>query len=136
MRDLKSNVKTLVGFAPQAMSSTTDITGEIIDRQGYDSVTFVLLTDGISASSLAAQLLIQEDDDSAMGSAASVDDADLVGLESDTAITQSTDKAALKVGYRGNKRYVRAKLDISSNNGTDVVACVAILGHPAAAPVA
>lgn len=135
MKDLKNDLKTLVAIKPQALSGTTDIVGEVIDRQGYDSVMFSLLTDAIAASSLAALLLIEESDASGSGFAA-VADADLVGVESDTAITNASDTVATKVGYKGTKRYVRATLDITANNGTDVVAAIAVLGHAHAKPVA
>lgn len=129
MRDLVSNVKVKVGLVPAASSSTTDRVGEVIDRKGYDSLFFALITDGIAASSLAALLLIEESDDGSSFTA--VADKDLIGTESDTAITATTDKADdLKVGYQGDKRYVRATFDLTTNNGTDVTAIVAVLGHP------
>lgn len=135
MRDLKDNVKVLVAVAPQALSSTTDIVGEIIDLQGFDSCMFAVMTDGIAASSLAGQLLIEESDLSTMSDATAVADANLVGLESDTAFTQATTKASnLKVGYIGTKRYVRATIDLSANNGTDVMGAMCVLGHPMVKP--
>lgn len=136
MKDLKNEVKVLVGLKPQAMSGTTDITGETIDRQGYDSVLFAILTDAISASSLNALLIIQHSDTTTDGDFAAVDDADLIGLESDTTFTNASDTVAKKIGYKGTKRYCRMKLDITANNGTDVVAGVAVLGHAHAKPVA
>ena len=60
--DLKNNIAVAVGFNPQALSGTTDITGEIIDTFDYDSVTFVLTCDDVAATTLDAQLLIQEGD--------------------------------------------------------------------------
>ena len=126
--DLKNNVTVSSGFDPQALSSTTDIVGNIIDMQGFDSLTFVLQTDAIAASNLAAVLLIEEDDASNLASASAVADADLLGTEADTAITQATASASLSIGYTGSKRYVRPTLTVTTNDGTDVVSCLAIKG--------
>lgn len=133
---IKDSAKMEVAFPPQALSSTTDITGEVIDTQGFEEVVFVLQTDAIAASSLDAQLLISEDDDSGFGTSSAVDDADLVGTEAATAIDEDDDKVTKKIAYVGSKRYVRCDLTVTTNNGTDVVACMAILGRPNVAPQA
>lgn len=126
--DLKSNLAASVAFPPQALSGTTDITGETIDTFGYESVLFVLSTDAIAASSLDAQLLIQEGDASNLSDAAAVADVDLIGTEAATAIADTDDKVTKTIGYTGGKRYIRSNLTVTSNDGTDVVSCVCLLG--------
>lgn len=131
----KNQISPKAAIFPQAMSGTTDIVGTIIDTRGFESVTFILTTDAIAASSLAAQLLIEDGNDSGLSDAAAVDDAYLIGTEAATAITQASDKVALSIGYVGAKRYVRATLDITTNNGTDKIGCTAFLGNPIQLPL-
>ena len=126
VEELQDLAKFNVGFNPQALSGTTDIVGEIIDMQGYRSCTFILQTDDIAVGSLVAQLLIEDGDNSGLSDAAAVADTFLSGTEAGTAITETTDSAALAVTYVGPKRYVRATLTVTTNAGTDVVACAAV----------
>lgn len=134
-RDLKNNISALVGFNPQALSGTSDITGEIIDTKGYSSVMWILSTDDIAVGSLDAQLLIQEGDAANLSDAATVAAADLEGTVAATAIAETDDSVTKKIGYKGSKRYVRSNLTVTTNAGTDVVACTCILGHAASNPV-
>ena len=136
-KDLYSDISTTTAFMPQALSSTTDITGTVIDTKGYGSVTFILNTDAIAAGDLNAQLLINEDDASGFGSSNAVADADLIGTEAATQIgTGAADDRTKRIGYNGSKRYVRCDLTVTANTGTDVVGCIAVLGHPQSAPIA
>jgi len=132
---MKSDLKLQVAIEPQALSSTTDITGEEIDTQGFDSLTFALHTDAIAVGTLVAQLEIQHSDVSGSGFTA-VADADLTDLESTTAIIETDDKVTKKIGYIGEKRFVRSNLVVTTNAGTDVVSGLAVLGHADAKPVA
>lgn len=135
--DLYNNVTTLNAFHPQALSGTTDITGAVIDTHGYESVTFVLVTDAIAATSLDAQLAILEDSVSSFDSpATAVADGDLLGTEAATAIDEDDDKVTKRIGYTGSKRYLRCDLAVTANNGTDSVAAFCVLGSPIQAPVA
>ena len=137
-KDLYSNITVTSAFVPQALSGTTNITsGAVIDTLGYDSLTFVLHTDAIAAADLNAQLLINEDTAIGMGSSNVVADADLIGTEALTQIgVGAVGDRAKRIGYKGNKRYVRCDLVVTANTGTDVVGCVAVLGHPTTAPTA
>ena len=126
--DLHNNITPTVAFAPQALSGTSDLTGETIDTKGYSAVEFILSTDAIAAGSLDAQLLVQEGDEDDLSDAAAVADAFLIGTEADTAIAETDDKASKRIGLRITKRYCRANLTVTANDGTDVVSCVALLG--------
>lgn len=126
-QDLKSVVTVSSGFDPQALSSTTNIVGNIIDTLGYESLTFVFQTDAIAASNLAAQLLIEDGDASNLSDAAAVADTYLLGTEAATAVTQASASVSNAIAYVGPKRYVRPTLDVTTNDGTDVVSCLAIL---------
>jgi hypothetical protein len=126
--DIHNNITPSVAIEPQALSGTTDVVGEIIDTKGYSACEFVLVTDAIAVGSLVAQLLIEECDAAAMGDAATVADEFLIGTEAATAIVETDDKVAKRVGLRITKRYARATLTVTTNAGTDVVAGVCLLG--------
>ena len=126
--DLHNNISPAVAIIPQALSGTSDLTGQTLDTQGYSAVEFILNTDAIAASSLDAQLLIQEGDESDLSDAAAVADTFLIGTEAATAIADTDDKVSKRIGLRVTKRYCRANLTVTANDGTDVVACVALLG--------
>ena len=127
--DQKNQITTAFGFLPQALSGTTNIVGEIVDTLGYESLTFVITTDAIAAAALSAVLLIEEGNASNVSDAAAVADADLVGTEADTLLGPATTSIAVTLGYTGSKRYVRPTLVVTTNNGTDVVGLISILGH-------
>jgi len=137
LREVHRTLKMSVGIEPQALNGTNDLVGEIIDTIEFDSLEFVLLTDAIAVGDLDAQLKLEEGDDAGLSDASDVTDTDdLAGLPADTAIDETDDKVTKKIGYLGNKRFVRATLVVSTNAGTDVMSCLAIQGHAHAAPVA
>lgn len=134
--ELVNDCDVRVAITPQALSGTTDLTGETIDRKGYDHIMFVLITDALAASDLDAELLIQEGDASDLTDASAVADVDLILLESSTAIADTDDKVAKKIGYKGAKRYCRSNLTVTNNDGTDVVSGLAVLTGAHTKPVA
>ena len=128
MTDLHNNITPSVAIEPQALSGTTDVVGSIIDTKGYSACEFVLITDAIAVGSLDAQLLIEEGDASNLSDAAAVSDTFLIGTELLTAISETSDKVAKRIGLRITKRYARATLTVTANDGTDIVAAICILG--------
>lgn len=136
MKDLHNNIKTTLAVAPKTSTGNEAIVGEIIDLAGYRSCEFAIAY-GDKADGAVA-VLVEEDDDAALATAAAVADADLLGTEADAGVADGTAGAnsVKKIGYRGTKRYVRLTLTTSSNAGSCPVGAVAILGHPSHAPVA
>ncbi|MEA4805091.1 hypothetical protein [Acetobacterium wieringae] len=135
MKDMKNNIKVSNALNIQAIASNTTTAGAIIDTKGFDSLTFVFQTGTITDGDYT--LLIHEGDNSGLSDAAAVADADLLGTEALASFTADTDDNKVsKIGYRGNKRYVR--LSVVSTNVTTggTVGAVAIQGHPQFAPVA
>lgn len=135
MKDMKNNIKVSNALNIQAISTNATTAGAIIDTKGYDSLTFVFQTGTITDGDYT--LLIHEGDNSALSDAAAVADADLLGTEAAASFVADTDDNKVsKIGYRGNKRYVR--LSVVSTNVTTggTVGAVAVQGHPQFAPVA
>lgn len=134
MRDLHNNIKAEVAFDTAAISSDTTTAGNIIDMQGYGSVEFIIqsatLTDGTYTP------LIEEDDDSGLSSASAVADADLLGTEASAAFIASEDDEVKKVGYIGNKRYVRLSIVSASTSTGGTVSAISVKANAGDLPVA
>lgn len=134
MKDMHSNIKVLSAIAPQAVGTTGAANGKlsgIIDRQGFESVEFVYQS-GTSASQADTITPVVLEADATNGSFTSAADADLLGTEEAITLTAA---AAKRVGYRGNKRYLKLRL-YGLGTATAIVAGAAVLGYPHQKPVA
>lgn len=135
-RDLASDIKESTALDPATIGSDTTTNGNIIDTQGYESLTFLFHVGTVTDGDYTP--LIQEGDDSGLSDAAAVADADLIGTEAGAAFTDDTDdNATSKIGYAGDKRYVRFNV-VSTNTttGATSVGATAVLGHPHSGDVA
>ena len=138
MRDLANDIAVVQLLAPVDIT-TNDTASAWLDTQGFQSA--VLAADiGVITTPDANSYVIpiaQESDTTADADATTVAAADLIGAF--TKIDSATEDAVIqKVGYRGNKRYVRVKYDITDADGgisNAVVAVTGILGHANSRPV-
>lgn len=133
MRDMMNNIHPVPLIAPvAARTDNTAIVSAIIDIRGYDSCTFVIITGTNTDANATFAVLVEHDDASGFGTAAAVDDADLVGTEALAGFQYDDDVECRKIGYRGNKRYLRVTVTPTGNDSGNIfIAGVAILGHPA-----
>lgn len=132
-RDLHNNIKITPCVNPAAaITGNGTTTGATIDTQGFESLEFVVQSGVMTDGSIA--WTVYEGDASNMSDEASVAAADLIGTAPTTAATD--DGVCEKVGYKGNKRYVRIKGVQSGATSGGFVAAVAIQGHARNAPVA
>ena len=127
MRDIAPNIAVVQAVAPAVLSATN--TSSAIDLLGFDSAAVVINTGAIvSSGDFTAKLT---ECDTSGGTYTDVAAAHLVGtfpasLEADSVV---------KVGYIGNKRYLRTVL--TKNGGTSIAAgAVVIKGHAHQRPVA
>ncbi len=138
-RDLHNNIHTVVLFPPLA-AQTNDSTARvssIIDTRGYQSCELVLVNGTNTDATATFAVLVEDGDDSGLTDNAAVADAELLGTEVLAAFTFADDGETRKIGYVGNKRYVRVTVTPTSNDaGNWFMAGVAILGHPELAPTA
>lgn len=130
-RDLKNNIKIVNALNIASISTNTTTVGVEVDTQGFESVTFEVITGARTDGTVTP--LIQETDTSGSYSG-SVDDDNLVGLEADAAL--SVQHSRSRVGYIGTKRYVRLSL-VSTSVTTGLTAgASAILSDAKRLPVA
>ena len=133
MRDLHHNLSFAPAINPAAIASNTATHGVIIDTKGFDSLEFVIqsgtLTDGTYTPSLI------EGDDPTLSDGAAVTAGDLLGTVAGATFAATDDNKVKKIGYRGNKRYVRLTITSAGVTTGGTLGAVAVQGHPRSAPV-
>jgi hypothetical protein len=127
-RDIASNIGVDQSLAPVDYSATTK--GTAVDLKGFNSAAVVVNTGAITSSGKYV-VSVQESDTTTDGDFSDVDASQIVGsLPSELAASSS-----YKVGYIGNKRYIRAV--ITKTSGTSIVAgAIVVLGDADQRPVA
>ena len=136
MRDMANNITPKPVLAPAVGTDDTALVGAIIDRLGFDSLTYLIQTGTLADAGATWTALLEESDDSGMSGATAVADADLIGTEALASLTQANDGVCRKLGYVGNKRYTRLTLTPSGNAGNAPISAMALLGMPYQRPTA
>lgn len=139
--DLHNHIEARRVIAPVAIGANGTKTGKIIDRQGYGGVEFIASYGAVVTTGTVCTLVAFEGD--VTGTMTSVADADLIGTEALASLAAaatrtdgSTKNVTKKLGYKGNKRYVRVD---AVGTGVTSVGCVsveAILFNAAITPTA
>lgn len=139
MRDMMNNIDLLYAFPPKA--AVTDGTAQVstvADLAGYQAATLVLVTGTLTDADATWTVLLEESADNSTFTA--VADVDLIGTEALAGFTFADDNECRKLGYIGNKRYLRATVDDdTANTGNLFLAGVWVLephDKPAANPPA
>lgn len=133
MWDLHSNLKASRGISPAAIiAANGTTTGQTVDVVDFGSAEFLFLAGAITDGTFT--VTIYEGDASNMSDEAAVADADLLGTE--PVLTTTEANTVARVGYRGNKRYVRAKVVQAGATTGGFLACAIVQAHPKTAPIA
>lgn len=132
-RQLDSLVRLTSARNAAAITTNTTTNGVEIDTQGYDSVTFAMQSATITDGTYTP--LIEETDTAGSGYTA-VADADLTVTEASVAFVATDDNVVKKIGYLGNKRYVRLSYVSTGVTSGGTLGALAILGGASQAPVA
>lgn len=139
MKDFMNSITPKRVISPVSASDDTALVGQIIDKRGFNSLTYIIALGSIGDANATFTVLLEESDDSGMSGSNAVVDADLLGTEVLAGFQYDSDNACRKLGYIGAKRYTRLTITPSGNSGTPSAAllgAVAILGHPMIAPTA
>lgn len=124
MRDLANNISAVTAIAPAVLTATNTPAG--VDLNGYNGAVVVITTGAIVGSAVMVPKLQESDDGVTF-----TDAFELHGTFPASLAASST----VKIGYRGNKRYIRPVLTLSS--GTSIAASAVIIrGNPTKRPVA
>ena len=136
MKDLLNNIDVKRVISPVSVSDTTAQVGQIIDRKGFDGLTYLIATGSIADADATFTVLLEEGDASNLSDAAAVADADLIGTEALAGFQFDDDNECRKLGYKGSKRYTRLTITPVANASAAVLAAVAVLSSPQIAPTA
>lgn len=137
MKDLMNMLHFLVSIIPGTRNNigTTPIVGAIIDRRGYESLTYVICTGALTDANATYTVLLEESDDSGLSGSNAVADDDLISTEAQASFTFAADSVCKKLGYRGTKRYTRLTITpAAADAGDSPIAAIAVLGNPNAIP--
>jgi len=99
MNDLFHNVTVARALSPVSVSDNTAQVGQIIDRQGYGSLTFAVGLGSLADADATFAVLVEHGDAANLSDAAAVDDVDLLGTEALAGFTFADDNATRKIGY-------------------------------------
>lgn len=138
--DLHNNIKQVMALAPVALGATGANTGRVIDRKGYAGVEFLLEYGAITTTGTVVTPVLYAADTT--GALASVADADLIGTEALAGLAAGARASGVgklvtkRLGYKGDKRYMRLDMNGTGTTSAGIIASSAILFNPEAAPVA
>jgi hypothetical protein len=141
MRDLISNIQVKRAISPVVVTDNTASVSQIIDTQGYNSAGFLINIGTLSDADTTVTALLEEGDAANLSDAAAVADVDMTSQTPGTAPETAAsfqfddDNEVRKIGYIGNKRYIRLTLTPANNAGNIPIAALAVLGHPSVLPV-
>lgn len=136
MRDMMNSVQPKRCISPASVADNTAQVGQIIDRQGYESLTYLIATGSLADADATFTVLLEESDAVNMAGAAAVADEDLIGTEALASFTFAEDDKTFKLGYKGNKRYTRLTITPAANASAALLCAIALLGSPMSVPTA
>lgn len=134
--DLHNKLAIRRAISPVSVADNTALVSQIIDRQGFSALEFAIATGSIADADATFAVLIEDGDAANLSDAAAVPDALLIGTEAAAGFQFDDDNETRKIGYAGNKRYVRLTITPTGNASAALIAAIAILGGAHSSPVA
>lgn len=114
--------------------NNTPVVGAIIDRIGYESLTYLIQTGAMVTGGATYKITMEEGNDPALADTSLVVAG--VGLIGDLtpSFAGAAQNSVFKVGYVGGKRYNRITITPTGNAAATNFSAVAVLDNPAVAP--
>lgn len=133
-KDGHHGFKVSRAISPQNETGTSALVSQIIDMQGFESLEFLIATGSLADSNATFTVLVEDGEVSTLTDNGAVSDTDLLGTESGASFQFDDDNEVRKIGYKGNKRYVRLTITPAGNSGDAYISAVAVQGYPAHYP--
>lgn len=134
-RDLHHSIHAARGISPAAaVADNTAFVSQIVDTKGYDSVEFLILTGALADADATFTVLVEDGNAANLSDAATVASKFLIGTIANASFDFSYDDRVRKIGYVGDKRYVRVTITPANNTGNAFIAGAWLLGHPRSLP--
>lgn len=116
--------------APVVISNNTAMVSAILDVQGHENITFVVVTGTLADADATFTFLVEHDDDDGFGTATAAPDECLDPLEADASFDETLDNGVRYITYtpgRGaGKRFVRCTLTPAGNAAAAPLAMIAV----------
>jgi hypothetical protein len=141
MRDAANRFQVKRVISPVSVADNTAQVGQIIDMQGYESLTYFFLLGSLADADATFAVLLEEGNDSALADNATVANGDMISETVGTVpLTAAgfqfdSDNQVRKLGYLGSKRYTRVTITPSANSSAALMAVGAILSSAHVGPV-
>lgn len=140
MNDLHNSTRAVTAIVPAAIGANGTKTGLVVDRQGYGGVEWVISYGSVTTTGSVVTVVAFEGD--VTGTLTSIADTALLGTEALASLAAGarvagTGKEVVKrLGYVGNKRYVRLNVVQTGVTSVGVVGAAAVLHNPSVGPTA
>lgn len=118
-------------ISPISQAGNAAMVGAIMDMQGYGAAEFFVTLGTITTAGTAYTILLEEGDAANLSDAAAVADADLLGTEALASFIDSEINTTKRLGYKGNKRYIRLTATPSGNTGASTFSAICVKGNAA-----
>ena len=128
LRDLMNQIDVKRAISPASVADNTAQVSQIIDVRGYDSLTFLIATGSLADADATFTVLVEHSDAANMSGAEAVPDSMLLGTEALASFQFDDDDKCRKIGYVGDKRYVRMTITPAANASAALLSAVAVLG--------
>lgn len=134
--DLHSNIDVKQAISPTDITDATPVVSEILDTQSAAAAALIIAVGALTGADAEFDVLIEHGDEADLSDALAVPDSQLNGTEELAGFATADANGARKIGYRGDRRYVRATLTRTSAAGTASVSALWLQGrlHDAPAP--
>lgn len=123
LRDMTNNLGIARGISPAAaVTDNTAFVSQILDMQGKNAAAFLTLIGALADADATFTTLVEHGDAANLSDAAAVPDDQLNLTEASASFDFADDDQVRKIGYRGDKRYVRVTITPAANTGNAFVA--------------
>lgn len=136
MKDNFNEINVKRVLSPASVADNTAQVGQIVDSQGFNSLTYIIATGSLADADATFTVLLEDGAAADLSDAAAVADAYLLGTEALASFLFSDDNKCFKLGYHGNKRYTRLTITPGGNASAALLSAVAVLGEAQIQPTA
>lgn len=120
-RDIANNVTLKRALAPvAARTDNTAIVSEILDTRDFAGSFLAIQIGANTDTNVTFTVLLEESDAANMSGATAVADVDMNGTELLAGFQFDDDNECRKLGYTGNRRYIRATITPAGNDAGNI----------------
>jgi hypothetical protein len=133
-RDLHHMLHPAIAINQGAITSNTTTVSSVVDMRGYYALELYILSGSITDGTYTP--LVEHADSSDFSDGAAVADTMLLGTELDAVFISTDDHKVKRIGYLGDKRYVRISLVSTGVTSGGTFTVLALRGTAANQPIA